>query len=108
MEPFDSQPARQNGEHNALLETWHLLRSRLWVILLIAVVGAVVGSIVTFQQTPSYRTSASIEIQAPADSPLGFQAAAPTGADAGPDTYIHTSVRSSGERVLPLAAFSAG
>jgi len=93
LEPFESQPTRQNGEHNALLETWHLLRSRWWVILLIGLLGAVIGSVLTFQQTPSYRASASIEIQAPADSPLGFQAAAQTGADGAPDTYIHTQVK---------------
>lgn len=100
LEPFESQPTRQNGEHNALLETWHLLRSRWWVILLVGLLGAAIGSILTFQQTPSYRTSASIEIQAPADSPLGFQAAAPTGADGAPDTYIHTQVKILESRAL--------
>ena len=100
LEPFDSQPARQNGEHNALLETWHLLRSRLWLILLVGLLGGVIGSVLTFQQTPSYRASGSIEIQAPADSPLGFQAAAPTGADGAADTYIHTQVKVLESRAL--------
>jgi len=100
LEPFDSQPTRQNGEHNALLETWHLLRSRLWLILLVGLLGGGIGSILTFQQTPSYRASGSIEIQAPADSPLGFQAAAPTGADGAADTYIHTQVKVLESRAL--------
>jgi polysaccharide biosynthesis transport protein len=100
LEPFDSQPARQNGEHNALLETWHLLRSRLWVILLVALLGGAIGSVLTFQQTPSYRATGSIEIQAPAESALGFQAAAPSGADGAPDTYIHTQVKVLESRAL--------
>ena len=47
LEPFESQPSRQNGEHNALLETWHLLRSRWWVILLVSLLGAAIGSVLT-------------------------------------------------------------
>ena len=100
LEPFDSQPTRQNGEHNALLETWHLLRSRLWLILLIGLLGGGIGSILTFQETPSYRASGSIEIQAPAETALGFQAAAPTGADGAADTYIHTQVKVLESRTL--------
>lgn len=49
-------------ESGGLLEYWRILRRRKGTLLLIAVLGAIVGFLVTLPQTPVYQVRTSIEI----------------------------------------------
>jgi capsular exopolysaccharide synthesis family protein len=98
LEPAESETVHAAGG-NSLEEMWQILRSRAWLIAVLAVAGGIIGTVASFIQSPKYRAQTDIEIQAPVESPMGFQSAAPGTRDTTPD-YVHTQVKILQSRLL--------
>lgn len=97
VETIDQPPASADGA--ALFELWHLLRNHVGLVAAIGVLGAIAGVMLTAYQTPQYRAKASLEVQPPVASTMGFAApqTGPTGATEG---YIRTQTKILQSRTL--------
>jgi succinoglycan biosynthesis transport protein ExoP len=84
----DSAPASE--DQSAVMDTLRLLRERWWVVVLITLFGGAVGAGMTLLQEPIYQAKLSLEIQPPAETPLGTRGAV---AGESPVTNIQTEVK---------------
>ena len=80
VEPYEAEPAA-GGDSETLLHYGEVLRRRRGAVLLVAVLGAVAGVLLSLPQTPFYRAEAKLEIQGGGEnlSTLGEINAAPGG-----------------------------
>jgi capsular exopolysaccharide synthesis family protein len=82
-------------ETGGLLEYWHILRRRKGTVIILAVLGAVIGFLVTLPQTPIYQVRTSLEIVSLNQNFLKMQEANPL-AESGSSadtTDIQTQIR---------------
>src|ERR1051326_6857280 len=102
---FESPPpnAPQNEEaSDGLITYWRVLRRHKSSLLLAAVLGGIVGVLVTLPQTPVYEATVAIEIQGLNTDFLNMRNISPTAATAGwdPSYDIQTQVREMQSRPL--------
>lgn len=90
LEPaYDAAPGEPPS---GVIETWQLLKSRVWTIIGLTILGAVVGALITFLQQPVYEAHSSLEVQVPTENALGF--AGPIGTPAySAEWYLQTQTR---------------
>ncbi|MCU1257641.1 MAG: lipopolysaccharide biosynthesis, partial [Bryobacterales bacterium] len=89
LEPLLDNSA--TGSSSELLDTWQLVRSRVWTILLVTLLGGTAGMLLTLVEKPTYQAKGALEIDAPVENALGFQG--PVGVAYSPDSYLQTQVR---------------
>jgi capsular exopolysaccharide synthesis family protein len=90
VETIDQPPSSENGA--ALFELWHLLRGHIGVIAAIGVLGAIAGALLTLYQTPLYRAKATLEVQPPLTSTMGFASPQQVQAEAS-EVFIRTQTK---------------
>lgn len=98
VETIDQPMASADGGA-ALFELWHLLRNHVGLIAAIGVLGAIAGVLLTAYQIPQYRAKASLEVQPPVTSTMGF-AVPTTGSPAAAESYIRTQTKILQSRAL--------
>lgn len=76
------------------LKYWKIIRLHKWTIILIALLGAIAGILVTLPQTPIYRAEASIELQSLNQNFLNMKDIDPTemAENSSSDTYVRTQL----------------
>lgn len=98
VETIDQPPAAsENGA--ALFELWHLLRNHLGLIAAVGILGAIAGALLTLYQTPQYRAKATLQVQPPITSTMGFASAQTAQVDA-TEAYIRTQTKILESRTL--------
>src|ERR1019366_6554698 len=96
LEPISAEGHWNPLKDSEIVDLWHLFRSRLLLIVLLAIIGGVCGALVTSVQVPFYHAEASMELRSPIlRSPIeaGIGVSQPTGQAGNPDAYLHTQVR---------------
>jgi len=88
MEAATTTPA--TGE---LLDYWHLIRSRRWLLGAIALAGALVAAVFSLQQVPLYSTRLVLELQSPIDGSAWFNSAMRSSDGVTPEAYLQTQLK---------------
>src|ERR1019366_7755403 len=91
LEPISAEGHWNPLKDSEIVDLWHLFRSRLLLIVLLAIIGGVCGALVTSEQVPFYHAEASMELRSPIEAGIGVSQ--PTGQAGNPDAYLHTQVR---------------
>jgi capsular exopolysaccharide synthesis family protein len=101
---FEAPPGAQTPveeESDGLMIYWRVLRRHKGILLLAATLGAIVGVLVTFPQTPVYQATVAIEIQGLNDDFLNMRNISPTSSTSYDPSYeIQTQVREMQSRAL--------
>lgn len=81
--PYDYEAVEAEVESGRLLDYWNVLRRRKRTVAFFAILGALLGLLFTFTQTPLYQARTSVEIVGLNDNFLNFKEASPV-EDSGP------------------------
>jgi len=94
MAPPERMPPPR-AESAGLLEYWHMIGRRKWLLLGIALGCGLTGLTVSLLQTPMYQAHTSLEIQGPNDSFLNLKDLDPASSSgpSGVETYVETQAR---------------
>jgi capsular exopolysaccharide synthesis family protein len=90
FEALQDTPGQAESD-TSIIDTIQLLRARLWIIVLITMVGAAAGGALTLLQPPIYHANTTMELRRPTDTVFGFQGTAP--APYQPQSYVETQIK---------------
>ena len=92
--PWPSQQQSEQGEVDALLNLWQVVTERKWISLALALLGVLIGFLVTLPQPTSYKARAAMEIQLFNEGLLGLSQVDPQAGSYSPtDSNIRTQMQ---------------
>src|ERR1700730_11921103 len=68
LEPITAEGHGNQFKDSEIVDLWHLFRSRLLLIVLLAIIGGVCGALVTVEQVPFYHAEAFILLRSPPEA----------------------------------------
>jgi len=85
-------PANTDEESNSLVQAWHVLYRKKWIIIVACLFCGLAGYLISRVQSPMYEGRALLEILEPNDNPLKTERNLSEGVNFSQDTYIQTRV----------------
>src|SRR5438105_1711457 len=87
---------QDDPSRDGVVAYWRMVQRHKWMVVLVALLGAMVGLLITLPQTPVYQSQTSLEVQGLNENFMNLQSLNPTSAPGGyvdPSYEIQTQVK---------------